>query len=188
MSATLTTPERLNGINVDDVRNLISAVQSDPAKGQTHWSVTTRWQSGTVSESEITGCEIGGEWISRKFKLRIDEPFELGGTNTSANPQEYLLSAMNACMMVGYVALASLHGIELESLEIETFGDIDLRGFLGLSTEVKPGYDELHYRVRIKGNGTPEQFRQIHDAVMATSPNRFNLASAIPLSSELILG
>lgn len=50
-----------------------------------------------------------------------------------------------------------------------------------------PGYDQIHYTVRIKGNGTPEQFREIHETVMATSPNRWNLSHPIRLSSELVV-
>src|SRR3546814_6351849 len=79
-----------------------------------------------------------------------------------------LLAALNACMMVGYVAQCALRGIVLESLDIETQGDIDLRGFLGLDPRVAPGYESLSYTVRIKGDGTPEQFAEIHEAVKAT--------------------
>src|SRR5690606_21535361 len=115
-----------------------------------------------------------GRRVAKDFTITIDEPHELGGTNTQPNPQEYLLAAMNACMMVGYVAVASLMGVKLQHVQIESAGEIDLRGFLGIDPAVKPGYDKLHYTVRIKGDGTAEQFRQIHEIVMATSPNRFN--------------
>jgi uncharacterized OsmC-like protein len=114
-----------------------------------------------------------------------DEPLELLGTNTAPNPQELLMSALNACMMVGYVAGAALNGITLQKLEIETSGTLDLRGFLGLDDKVKPGYEKLSYVVRIKGNGTPLQFREIHETVMRTSPNYFNIARPIYLDGEL---
>jgi hypothetical protein len=90
-------------------------------------------------------------------------------------------------MIVGYSALCALEGIELTSLRIETEGDIDLRGFLGLSTDVKPGYDELRYTVHLKGTGTPEQFEKIHRAVMATSPNYFNVRNSVALKSRLVV-
>ena len=38
-------------------------------------------------------------------------------------------------MMVGYVALCALQGITLERLEIQTEGDIDLRGFFWLGQQ-----------------------------------------------------
>ena len=94
---------------------------------------------------------------------------------------------MNACMLVGYVVGASVKGITLEKLEIETEGELDLRGFLGIDENVKPGYDTIKYQVRIKGNGTPEQFQEIHETVIRTSPNRFNMANPIKLESELLV-
>jgi hypothetical protein len=58
-----------------------------------------------------------------------------------------------------------VRGITLESLKIETDGEIDLRGFLGINPAV-PGYEHLSYVVRIKGSGAKGQFAEIHDAVM----------------------
>jgi hypothetical protein len=46
---------------------------------------------------------------------------------------------------------SAVRGITLESLEIETDGEIDLRGFLGIDPAVPPGYENLSYIVRIKG-------------------------------------
>ena len=125
--------------------------------------------------------------MARRFSIDIDEPCELGGTNRFANPQEYLLAALNACMTVGYVAQCAVRGITLESLEIETEGEIDLRGFLGLDRAVAPGYEQLSYTVRIKGSGTKEEFAEIHKAVMATSPNFYNLSRPVVLKPALVV-
>jgi uncharacterized OsmC-like protein len=131
---------------------------------------------------------IGGETVEKDFLISVDEPLELGGTNQFANPQETLLAAVNACMTAHYAIAASMHGVELQELRIETEGDIDLRGFLGIDTGVKPGYDELRYTVHMKGDGTPEQYRAIHETVSAFSPNRFNMTSAIRMEGELVVG
>jgi hypothetical protein len=188
--ATATQPgtDRLNGVNVPVLHKLLEDVKCDRVHGNTHWGVTTRWMGGAISETEVTGYEIAGKRVKRGFKFRTDEPLELAGDNQYANPQEYLMGAFNACMMVGYVALSSLMGIELESVEIESEGYIDLRGFLGIDPAVKPGYDTIHYIVSIKGNGTPQQFKKIHETVMRTSPNRFNIANPIKLTSALNIG
>ena len=61
------------------------------------------------------------------------------------------MAAFNACITVGYVAGASLKGIKLESLEIRTHGELDLRGFLGLSDAVAPGYENVDYVVPHQG-------------------------------------
>ncbi len=176
----------INGIDTEGVKALIGHVAKDPANALTRWHVSSSWKGGTQSETRVTGFGFGKEHIKKDFSIHIDEPTELGGTNQFANPQEYLLAAMNACIMVGYVVGCSMEGIELEELRIETEGDIDLRGFLGLDPNVKPGYDEISYTVHVKGNGTPEQYRKVHDTVCATSPNRFNIANAIKLNSKLV--
>src|SRR4029078_6917158 len=139
------------------------------------------WQGGARSRAQVEGFGIGGERVPRRFSIDIDEPRELGGTNRFANPQEHLIAALNACMTVGYVAQCALRGITLERLEIETDGEIDLRGFLGIDPTVPPGYDNLSYVVRIKGSGTREQFAEIHRAVMATSPNFHNVSRPVDL-------
>jgi hypothetical protein len=85
------------------------------------------------------------------------------------------------------VAQCAVRGITLDGLVIETEGDIDLRGFLGIDPAVTAGYDNLRYKVRIKGDGTEEQFVEIHKAVMATSPNFHNLSRPVTLEPTLII-
>jgi uncharacterized OsmC-like protein len=180
-------PAVVNGINVDNLLALIADVRRDAAKGKTNWRVATTWQGQTRSRAQVESFEIGGECVPRRFSIDIDEPCELGGTNRFANPQEHLLAALNACMMVGYVAQCAVRGIALESLKIETDGEIDLRGFLGLDPAVSPGYEQLNYTVRIKGSGTEQQFAEIHEAVMATSPNFHNVSRPIDLKPTLVV-
>ena len=177
----------VNGINVDDLFALIGGVKQDAKKGKTKWRVATTWQGQTRSRAQIQGFEIGGEPVPRRFSIDIDEPCELGGSNRFANPQEHLLAALNACMMVGYVAQCAVRGIMIESLEIETDGEIDLRGFLGIDPSVPPGYEDLRYTVRIKGSGSKEEFTEIHEAVMATSPNFYTVSRPVALKPTLIV-
>ena len=186
-NAMTAAPNVVNGINVDDLFALIEGVRTDPAKAKTHWRVATTWQGQTRSRAEVEGFGIGGEEVARRFTIDIDEPCELGGSNRFANPQEYLLAALNACVTVGYVAQCAVRGIALESLVIETEGEIDLRGFLGIDPTVAKGYESLRYKVRIKGNGTKEQFSEIHEAVMATSPNFYNLSRHVALKPTLVV-
>ena len=180
-------PTVVNGINVDDLFALIDVVKQDAAKGKTNWRVTTTWQGQARSRAQVEGFEIGGKRVPRRFSIDIDEPCELGGANSFANPQEHLLAALNACMTVGYVAQCAVRGITLESLKIETHGEIDLRGFLGIDPAVPAGYENLSYTVRIKGSGTEEEFAEVHKAVMATSPNFYNVSRAVALKPTLVV-
>ena len=181
-------PTVVNGINLDDLFALIGGIKRDASKAETRWRVATTWQGQARSRAEVTGFRIGGQDVARQFSFEIDEPYELGGSNRFANPQEHLIAALNACMTVGYVAQCAVRGITLENLAIETEGEIDLRGFLGIDPNVANGYENLRYTVRIKGDGTKEQFAEIHDAVMATSPNFYNVSRPVALKPTLVVG
>jgi uncharacterized OsmC-like protein len=181
------TNKTMNDIDVAALEGVIEAIGADPAKALVEFRVKTAWTGQTRSETRVEGYVIGGERVDRHFKIAADEPLELLGTNGEPNPQELLMAAMNACMTVGYVAGAAVRGIKLDHLEIETHGELDLRGFLGLSDDVPAGYRRLDYTVRIAGDGTPGQFQEIHDNVMRTSPNYFNMARAIDVHGKLEL-
>lgn len=177
--------KRVNGLDVDALHAVIDDVKKDPAKGIVGFRVTSRWQGQTRSEASVESYRIGGQEVKRQFKINIDEPLELLGENTAPNPQELLMTAFNACITVGYVAGAAVKGIQLEKVEIETSGELDLRGFLGIDPNIKPGYESLRYVVRIKGNGSAEQFQEIHRNVIKTSPNYFNVSQPVRLDGEL---
>lgn len=185
---TTQTPTRtINGIDVTALKQAIAGIEADPAAGQTRWTVKSHWQGGTRTDHFVDGLDIAGQRVERQFQIQIDEPCELCGTNRYANPQEYLLAATNACMMVGYATVAAVMGVKLTRLELEITGDIDLRGFLDIDPTIARGYERLHYTVRIAGDGTQEQFEKMHEVVQRTSPNYYNMANPIELTSELVV-
>jgi uncharacterized OsmC-like protein len=181
------TKEKLNGIDTEALKQVMGEISKDHSVGKLKFQVTTTWKGTTKSETVVQGYEIGGQKVKRVHTFVIDEPTELLGEDTAANPQEYLMGAMNACIINTYVIAAAMKGIRLEKVEMETEGELDLRGFLGMDKNVIPGYQELKYKVRLKGNGTREQYEEVHKTVVATSPNYYNISHAIKLNTELIL-
>jgi uncharacterized OsmC-like protein len=183
----LDSPQRppVNGLDLAALDQTAAAVAQDPRRGQIAFRVKTEWQGQTRSETIVDSYTVAGKVIPRGFTIVADEPHELLGTNAAPNPQELLMSAVNACMVVGYVAQASVRGISLDSCRIETDGEVDLRGFLGLDENIPVGFRRISYTVSLEGDGTREQYEDIHQAVMATSPNYFNLAQPIQMVGRL---
>lgn len=179
------TTNTVNGLDLDALGAVVRDIERDPAKAPVEFRVASQWQGQTRSRTKVASYTIGGQRIDRAFTIDVDEPFELLGGNTAPNPQEMLMTALNACIMVGYVAGAAVKGIKLDRVEIETKGQLDLRGFLGLDASVSPGYEAIDTVVRIKGNGTAAQFQEIHETVMKTSPNYFNISRPIKVNAEL---
>ena len=175
----------VNGLDLQALGEMVDAIQADSGKAKAAFQVTSRWMGQTRSEAIVEGFDLGGQRITRSHRIVADEPCQLLGSDGAPNPQELLMAAFNACVMVGYVAGASLKGITLESVEIRTRGELDLRGFLGLSEDVPPGYEAIDYDVIMKGSGTAADFEEIHRTVMKTSPNYFNISRPIRMNGTL---
>jgi uncharacterized OsmC-like protein len=177
----------VNGIDVDALNGLVGSVKEDPSRGITAWQVRSKWEGQTRIRADVESFSIGGEVVERAHTIEIDEPLQLGGSDRHANPQETLMAALNACVLTGYAAVASLNGIRVDRLELETRGEIDLRGFLGLDPNVKPGYDEIALTLRVAADAPREKLQEIFDFVLRTSPNYFNISQPVSLKPTLVV-
>jgi uncharacterized OsmC-like protein len=141
----------VNGVNVDEVVALVDAVQASPELANSRFRLTNKWISGGYNQSRISSFYAGGEDHEhiQEFVLAADEPMVLAGHDQGANPVEQLLSALAACLTTTLVYHAAVRGIEIRSLESSVEGDIDLRGFLGLSNDVRRGFENIRVSFRV---------------------------------------
>jgi uncharacterized OsmC-like protein len=180
-------PAVLNGLEPKAVLATVAAIAENPALAPIAFSAKSTWQGRFRSRTDVESYDLGGQRIVRRHAIHSDEPEELFGTNTAPNPQDLLLAALNACMVVGFVVAATARGIELEMLSIESSLSLDLRGAFGIDPNVRPGAERIRYEIEVKGNATPEQFAEIHAEVIANSPNRWHLANPIELDARLVV-
>jgi uncharacterized OsmC-like protein len=179
--------ESLNGLDPAQIEQAAGTIAADPREAQVTFRAHTAWQGQFRSRTDIDSYDLAGKSIPRRHRIVCDEPLELLGSNQAPNPQDLILAALNACMMVGFVAGATRAGIRIDSLAIDSECSLDLRGAFGIDPAIIPGAEKITYTSRVKGSGTPEQFEELHAQVMAVSPNRFHLANPIPLESKLIV-
>src|SRR4029078_9014355 len=85
---------------------------------------------------------------TQPFTVHADEPPVLLGENRAPNTAEYVLHALAACLSGTIVYHAAARAIALEGLETTISGDVDLRGFLGLDSDVRPGYQQIQVTIK----------------------------------------
>jgi uncharacterized OsmC-like protein len=181
-------PTMLNGFDLAVLGAAIAGVAAaDAASATVAFRATTSWQGRLASRTSIESYTLGGVEIPRRHEIACDEPVEILGGDAAPNPQDLLLAALNACMTVGLVAAATGKGVAIESLSIESELALDLRGAFGVAPGVIPGADRIRYTIRVKGSGTKEQWDEIHREMAANSPNRFHLATPIPLEAQIVV-
>ncbi|MEN6341926.1 MAG: OsmC family protein [Methanospirillum sp.] len=161
----------INGIDESEIRGIASSVQGDPERGRVQFSSITEWVEGAHSTTAI-----------RHFTVPSDEPASLGGTDLAPNAVELLLSALGACLTVGFVYNAALQGMAIRKLTIETEGKIDLAAFLGLPSEAPAGYTEIRADIRVDSDARPSTLTALATRVIATSPVTDTLRRPVPVA------
>ena len=158
-----TTSNRVNGVDLDTLMGTVKAIKDDPALGASRFRASNTWLGGNHNRSTVTGFYGAKQEIAHKqtFTMDADEPAILAGNDEGANPVEHLLHALASCLTTSMVAHAAVRGIEIEELESELEGDIDLRGFLGLDMNVPKGYTEIRANFRVKAK--PEDLERIRE-------------------------
>lgn len=159
----------VNGVNVDDVGDLVANIQQDASMAASRFRVTNKWVRGGYNQSRIKGFYSGGmdHEHRQEFAIDADEPPVLAGTDIGANPVEHLLSSLAACLTTTLVYHAAVRGIEIRALEASVEGNLDLRGFLGMSDEVRQGFEGI--RVDYQIDTDPENVEVLRE-LMKLSP------------------
>ena len=147
--------QTVNGIKVKELFKTIDAIKQDPKIAEFKFRATNRWVSGTHCRATIKDFygALKEDDTRPPVDYDMDEPPVLLGNNEGRNPVEYLLVALSGCLTTSLIAHASAKGIEIKGVQSRYEGDIDLRGFLGISNEVPVGYQEIRVYFQIDADG-----------------------------------
>jgi uncharacterized OsmC-like protein len=160
-----TTTEAIrNGVDTETLFGTLDAIKADPTLATFQFRARNRWLGGAHNQTRIRDFYAANqEDTSRSEDFVIDagEPAILLGTDTGANPAEYLLHALAACLTTSIVYVAAARGIHLTRVESTLRGDMDVRGALGLSDDYRNGFERIHVAFRIEGDAPEEKLREI---------------------------
>ena len=154
----------VNGIEVDSLTGTIEAIKADPDLARSQFRVSNTWIGGARNRTTILGFRAAGQEHEhgQVFELEADEPPLLAGSDSAPNPVEHLLNSLVSCLTTSLVAHAAVRGIDIEKVTSEVEGDIDLNGFLGLSSQVPRGFTDMRVRFHVKApNADPEMLRRL---------------------------
>ena len=127
------------------------------------------------------------ETQSRNFKILIDEPKTLGGTDVAMSPVEALLCALASCQAIVAAAFARAHKVSFEDFHVEVEGDIDLDGFMG-KADVRVGFQEIRYTMHFKTDEPREKMEKFVEFIERTCPVGDSLEHKVKLvNAGLIL-
>jgi uncharacterized OsmC-like protein len=143
---------RVNGVNVDHVLNLIGGIDRDNERSRFQFRLNNQWIDGGHNRSSIkeyfAECRED-DTRTRPFVVDADEPAVSGGNDSAPNPMEFVLHALASCLTSTMVYHAAVQGVEIKSVESTLEGNMDVRGMLGISADVRNGYSHIKVRMNV---------------------------------------
>jgi len=176
----------LNGVSVDKLFGTIDAVKEAPGIAKFKFRAKNKWIKGGLNRTTIKDFYGTQKDLTHKkqFELEADEPPLLLGEDKGPNPVEYALTALAACLTTSMVYHAAAKGIELRAVEARLEGDLDLRGFLGISEDVPVGYENIRVYFKIDADVSEEQKEELCRMAAKYSPVFHTISNATPVSVQ----
>ena len=159
-----------NGVKVDALVGAREALTNAPAAAQFKWRAACQWKNGTHSHSTVESFFGLGEEQRRKktFKFDADHPEVFASEDMGATPVEYVLVGLASCLTAGVASVAQNRGIQLRSVESTLEGKMDIRGILGMDSDVRNGYDDIKVTFKIDADAPKKDI----EAIVAQSQKR----------------
>jgi uncharacterized OsmC-like protein len=177
----------INGVNVDRLMDTVEIVKEKPDAAQFKFKATNYWVNGghnrTVLKDFYGACQT--QKHKKPFTLEEDEPQVLLGEDYGANPVEYVLSALAGCLTTTLVYHAAVRGIKIDEIESTYEGELDLRGFLGVSKEVRNGYNGIKVTFKIKADASEKTLRELVELAQKRSPVFDIVTNPVSITVEL---
>jgi uncharacterized OsmC-like protein len=188
MSDTVTSnPAIRNGVDTQTLFATLDAIKGTPELAKFQFRASNRWVSGTHSRSTFSGFYGANQEMSHAnaHVSDSDHPAILVGEDNGPTPVEYLLHALAACLTAGLANIAAARGVKLTEVTSTVEGDINLLGVLGLSNEVRNGYQQIKVSFNVKGDD-PEKLRQVVEQSRRRSAVYDVLTHGVPVSIDVV--
>jgi uncharacterized OsmC-like protein len=187
METALKKAKLVNGIDTEQLFSTIDLIKENPEIAKFKFRATNKWINGTHCRGTVDDFygALKEDHSRPPVDYDMDEPPVLLGKNDGRNPVEYLLVALSGCITTSIVAHASAKGIEIRGIESRYEGDIDLRGFLGLSEDVPVGYREIRVYFKIDADVSDEQKEEMVRMGQKYSPVFNTITKSAPVSVHL---
>jgi uncharacterized OsmC-like protein len=177
----------VNGVDTERLSATIEAIKADASLAKFQFRVSNRWIGGGENHSHIDNFYGVGQEMRHKqpFFLVGDEPEVLLSEDRGPNAGEYVLHALASCLTGALVYHAAARGIAVKSIATRLEGDIDLQGFLGLSKEVRRGFQNIRVMFDIDADCDDSGKQELIEMAQAYSPVFDMLSNGLPVSCRL---
>src|SRR4051795_2408242 len=166
-----------NGVNVQALLDAREVLADAPDAAQFTWRASSKWQHGVHSTTRVQQFYGLGQEQSHKTEsvFDADHPAVFAAEDNGITPIEYLLVGLASCLTAGVASVAQNRGIQLRSVESTVEGHHDIRGILGVDSDVRNGFNDIKVTFKIDADATAQEI----DALVAQSQKRSAVFDAL---------
>ncbi len=176
-----------NGVDVPKLFETINAIKDNQNIAKFKFMAKNKWTLGGQNHTSVNEFYGACKTHSREqpFVFVKDEPPILLGNDEGANPVEYALAALAGCLTTSLVYHASARGVKIDEIESTLEGNLDLRGFLGMSDEIRNGYENIRVNFKIKSDVPTSELEKLVDLAKKRSPVFDIISNPTPVNVTL---
>ncbi|MDP2689070.1 MAG: OsmC family protein [Deltaproteobacteria bacterium] len=175
----------INGINTNLLADTIRSIRNRPQIAKFKFRANNKWVTGahcTTTIKDFYGVEKEDTSRTRPFVLEADEPAVLLGEDHGPNATEAALYALASCLNATFVYYAATKGVKLDELEFTLEGDMDIQGFLGISDQIRRGFQNITVTCRVRGDATREKLEELCQLARQHSPVFNIVTNKVPVT------
>ena len=164
-----------SGVNVQVLGTVVETIKREPEVAKVTFRVQTNWNSGDGFRvtSTAKNFKMGGQTVEREksFTLVSDFPGQMGGKSDGPTVCEMCMASIGSCVSQTIIAYATMMGIQLDSIRVDTEGDMDIRGMTGISDKVRSGAQEFRLNFHLESKtASREELEHLYELGKRFSP------------------
>jgi uncharacterized OsmC-like protein len=182
------TIDLFNGVNFAQFSDTIDAIKANPALARVTLRAEVEWSNGAQVRTKISRSAGNDAQAIHRCQLISFENGERSAQlddETAANAVEIILAGLGSCLVMSFVYHATQRGFHVDELGLRLEAEIDLRGFLGLSPQVRPGYQIVRLTAQIKCDAPNQALEKLWEHVQKISPVLDIIRNPVPVTIEL---
>jgi uncharacterized OsmC-like protein len=186
---TTTQQPLRNGVDTAALFATLNAVKANPEIARFQFRASNTWMSGTHNQSTIHGFFGATQEMAHEqaWTFDADHPAVLVGRDHGPTPVEYLLHALAACLTSGLANIAAARGVKLDQVTSTVEGNINLLGILGLSDDVRNGFEQIKVTFTLSGDD-PEKLLKVVEQSRKRSAVYDVITNGVPVTIDVNAG
>ena len=179
-----------NGVDSEQMYGTLDAIKADPVARRLpvprHRTTGSTARTTARRSRPSTAPARRTRRARRRSRSTPASRRSCSARDTGPNPAEALLHALAACLTTTLVYVATARKVRLTAVESTLEGDMDVRGCLGLSDEVRNGFNNIRVSFKVQGDAPAEKLREIVERAQARSAVFDMVTNGVPVEVGVI--